>query len=327
MRNQSVAVADKDSNRVSSGFDRKFGWTVYGALLLALLLSTWLHHARPLILNVPDNLAVGSWERPALEQSILAERLSAAQRSELLSTGVPQGADLSLQFAADAFILLLGWLCFRHALRHYGFWMASCFLVGSLVFTGLEESLWILAGRFLGGTIQNPLGEPVTGTYWFSRGGFWFLETPLTACVGWFFIAYACVLTAGRVFPRLNLWARAAAGGLIAMTIDLWMDPVQTAPEILAWVWGKGDVLLLFGIPHYNFLGWFLLIFVFAVFWERLPRMETRLGRAGATCRFFALILSAPFAILLGIWAWLGLLGELFSLLGVQGAIRLPSGW
>ena len=43
----------------------------------------------------------------------------------------------------DLFTILLGWICFRHANKYFGFWMASCFLIGSFVFTGLEESMWI----------------------------------------------------------------------------------------------------------------------------------------------------------------------------------------
>jgi uncharacterized membrane protein len=229
--------------------------------------------------------------------------------------------------AADLFTVLLSWLCFAHARRHYGFWMASCFLIGSFVFTGLEESLWILSGRFLGGSLHNPFGETAYGSYWFTRGGIWFIETPLIACLGWFFIAYSCVLTASKVFPNRNIWWRATVGGLIAMGIDLWQDPVQTAPEIMAWVWGKADFLLLFGIPHYNFLGWFLLIAVFAVLWEKLPLMEQARGRPAATTRFLLQIFLIPFAILVGIWVWLLLLGYLLSLLGFQQAIHIPAGW
>lgn len=312
---------------LDSPSDKTFGIFAYTFLLLIILLSTYLHHVHPQILRVPSNTDVSSWTRPALDETLLADHLTESQKEETLTAGVPFGDNTGALIASDLFTILLGWLCFVHARRHYGFWMASCFLIGSFVFTGLEETLWILSGRFLGGTVQNPLGEMIYGSYWFTRGGFWFLETPIVACIGWFFIAYSCVLTAGKVFPNMNLWARAFVGGMIPMTIDLWMDPVQTAPEILGWVWGKGDVLLLFGIPHYNFLGWFLLIFVFAVIWEYLPHMENMYGRSGASNRFLLLVLFLPFCIVFALWIWLALFGHILSTFGVVDTIHIPPGW
>ncbi len=299
----------------------------FGVLFLVILASTYLHHLQPQVLRVPDNGNPAAWKNPAPDETVLAARMTETQKKRFLEEGVPFGQDLAFPFAADLFTLLLGWICFLHARRHYGFWMASCFLIGSFVFTGLEETLWILSGRFFGGMVSNPLGETVTGTYWFTRGGCWFLETPIVACIGWFFIAYTCVLTAGKVFPDMGLLGRAFAGAVIAVGIDLWMDPIQTAPEIMAWVWGRGDVLYLFGIPHYNFLGWFLLIFLFAILWEKLPEMEQQWGRPGATIRFFSIILGLPFGILFFLWAWIYGFGVLLSLAGVEHALRIPAGW
>ncbi len=311
----------------NSPYDRRFGIIAYTLLTITILFSTYFHHFQPQILNVPSNSDLSTWNAPSLENTVLFERLTADEREQLLSEGVPQGNNMAIQIATDLFSIFLAWLCFTHARRHYGFWMASCFLLGSFFFTGLEETLWILSGRFWGGMISNPLGEVAYGTYWFTGGGMWFLETPISACLGWYYIAYASVLTAGKVFPGMPLLVRAIAGGLIAMLIDLWMDPVQTSPEFMAWVWGKGDVLLFFGIPHYNFLGWFLLIFLFAIFWEKLPQMETNFGRPKATINFFSIILIVPFLVLFFIWAWIFVLGNVFALMGIENAIHIPPGW
>lgn len=308
-------------------YDKRFGIVAYGLLLLILVFFTYLHHFQPQVLSVPSNKDISSWKSPSFPETVIHDQISEAQRTKVTTEGVPSGEDMAFQIAGDLFIILISWICFVHALRHFGFWMASCFLIGSFAFTGLEESLWILSGRFFGGAIHNPLGEVFYGTYWFTRGGVWFIETPILACLGWFFIAYSCVLTAGKVFPRMNLWGRAAVGGLIAMGIDLWQDPVQTAPEMMSWVWGKGDFLLLFGIPHYNFLGWFLLIFLFAIFWEKLPLLEARHGRAKATNLFLLIILVAPFLVYIFIWIWLFVVGYLFSLMGLAHALHIPSGW
>jgi len=194
----------------------------------------------------------------------------------------------------DLFTILLGWICFRHARKHFGFWMASCFLIGSFVFTGLEESMWILLGRFSPQTTSSPLGEPVYGTYWFTKGALWFLETPITACIG---------------------------------GIDLWMDPIATSAQLMNWVWAKGDVLLVLGIPHTNFIGWFLLIFLFAIFWENLPRFEERWGRAKATLIFYGIIFVTEIAILIFFMVWIATLGNLFASMGIQQAVTIPKSW
>ena len=308
-------------------YDRRFGIVAYGLLLLTILFFSYLHNFHPHVLSVPDNTDIASWEKPSFPETLINGQVSEEQRIKLEHEGVPSGKDMATQLAGDLLTVLLGLICFIHARKHFGFWMASCFLIGSFAFTGLEESLWILSGRFLGGLIRNPLGEVFYGTYWFTRGGFWFIETPIAACLGWFFIAYSCVLTAGKVFPRMNLWGRAVIGGLIAMVIDLWMDPIQTSPEVMAWVWGRGDVLQLFGIPHYNFLGWFLLIFLFAIFWEKLPTLEERYGRAKATNLFFLIILTVPLLVYIFIWLWMFVLGYLFCLIGVEHALHIPAGW
>lgn len=308
-------------------FDRPFGWVVFGFLAAAILVFTWLHHFHPQVLQVPSNTDVSSWRNPSLDQTTLADRLTPGERELLLARGIPQSRNIGFLLFGDLLALVLGWLCFAHARKHYGFWMASCFLVGSFVFTGLEESMWILLGRFATAGTVNALGEPVYGTYWFTKGLLWFLETPVTACIGWFYIAYACVLVAGKVLPRIGLLGRAAVGGLVAMGIDLWLDPVVTSPEMVNWVWAKGDLLLVFGIPHTNFVGWFLLIFLFAIYWEKLPVLEDKWGRPRATALFFLLLVGTELAILIFFFLWMSFLGQLLCALGVRQGLRIPSGW
>lgn len=322
-RSPKVAFALPDPS-----FDRKFGVIAFGLLLLAILGSTYLHFFQPQVLQVPDNTDIAGWTRPAFEHTVIYDRLTVKERERLLAEGVPQGDDLLFQFfVMDLFTILLGWICFRHAMKYFGFWMASCFLIGSFVFTGLEESMWILLGRFQPETTSSPLGEPVYGTYWFTKGALWFLETPVTACIGWFFLAYSCVLVAGKVFPKMGLLGRATVGGLIAMGIDLWMDPIATSARLMNWVWAKGDILLVLGIPHTNFVGWFLLIFLFAIFWEKLPRFEQRWGRAKATAIFYGIIFLTEIAILVFFMVWISILGNVLAAAGIDQTVTIPRGW
>jgi len=312
-------------------YDRKFAWIAFGLLFLTIIGSTYLHHFQPQILRVPSNTDVSSWTSPAFDETTIYDRMTEEERARVLSEGVPLGDNVLAQLlTGDLFTILMGWICFLHARKYFGLWMASCFLIGSFVFTGLEESMWILLGRyglFTPESTLNVFGEPNCGTYWFTKGALWFVEAPVTACIGWFFIAYSCVLIASKVFPRMGLWGRATVGGLIAMGIDLWVDPVATSPESLSWVWAKGDVFVFFGIPHTNFVGWFLLIFLFAIFWEKLPLMEERWGRAKATIMFYLMIFATEICILIFFVIWISVLGNLFSLMGIEHSVKLPEGW
>ena len=309
-----------------AGFDRQFARVAYGLLILAILFFTWLHHVRPEVLRVPDPRNVSSWENPSFPHTCIHDRMTAGERAELLAHGVP-GNTLPMLAFGEIMSLLVATLCFAHVRRHYGNWMATCFLIGSFVFTGMQESIWILFGRFTGSSASQGIGEQVFGTYWFTRGGLWFIETPVAVCLGWFVWAYAAVWIAGKAFPGMGLPGRALLGALIPMSNDIWLDPVMTSPENLTWVWAKGDCLLLFGIPHTNFLGWFFLIFLFAIFWGQLPGWEQRWGRPRATLCFFLLLVLGELAILAFLFPWCTLLKQGLLLAGVEHTLRLPPGW
>jgi uncharacterized membrane protein len=319
---------DSKSRTEKNNAGRAFMLWAYVLLYLIIGLSTYIHHVHPSILSVPDNLDVASWHKPAFEETAVHDRMTEAERRRVLAEGVPQGGDLKAQFATDLFMILVSWFCFIHARANFGSWMASCFFIGSFIFTGLEESIWILSGRYLGGMLEHNPGGTFFGTYWFTKGGFWFIETPLVACLGWFAIAYSCVWVAGRVFPRMGLWGRAVAGGLIAMGTDLWADPVATSPELMNWVWAKGDFFLFFGIPFYNFIGWFLLIFLFAVIWEKLPDMEKRWGRTGASALFLTVCTGGTALVALFIYVvWFLVAGGILHQFGLETVVQIPKGW
>ena len=308
-------------------YDRKFIIVSLSILVAIILFSTYLHHWQPQILRVPSNKDVSSWVNPTFEQTLLYRSSTDAEREKIRKEGIP-GYTLGNLIFLDIFVLLVGLLCFQHARKHYGNWMAWCFFFGSFVFTGLEESMWILYGRFTGSSVAQGIGELAPGTYWFTKDALWFFETPvMVACVGWFYIAYGCVWLAGKAFPKSGLLTRAAAGGLIAMIVDLWADPVSTSAGLMTWVWAAEDCLRIFGIPQSNFLGWFLLIFVFAIIWDYLPRWDKALGRAKATKRFLWVLLAADIVILLFIWQWCYVFRGILVAAGVDHTLYVPQGW
>lgn len=203
--------------------------------------------------------------------------------------GIPRSAPTEM-LAADLIVVGLSALCFAHAWARLGSVLATAFLVGSFVFTGVEETMWILIGRFASG-----------GTYYFTRGFFWFLETPVSACLGWFLLAYATTWVAELLWPGAGVARQGAVAGLMAMNLDLWIDPVQTHPALRSWVWAdQPGGLWVLSIPVTNFVGWFLLIFLFALVFARLPQWVRSLGAARATARFFGLLLALEVAIFVG---------------------------
>jgi hypothetical protein len=266
--------------------ERRVVWILGLGLLISTLFFTVLHHCFPAVLDVPGN------------------------------QGIPY-ADYGSMFILDLIPLVLGWLCFHHAWRRLGIYRAMIFLGGSFVFTGLEESMWILLGRYSQelqaafpssqDAMLHSGSHDVSGTYYFTRGFFWFIETPVLACVGWFFVAYSCVYISGLLIPGARILWKATLGGLLAVNLDLWLDPVQTHETFKSWIWAEQDVINIFSIPLSNFMGWFLLIFLFAIVFHRLPGMVRKRG-PGRAALYFYLIL---FALEIGILLFFGIYGTI----------------
>jgi hypothetical protein len=277
--------------------ERRVVWSIGIGLVVSTLFFTLLHHGFPQVLDVPSN------------------------------SGIPY-TDYPTMFILDLIPFGLAWLCFHHARRRLGLYRAMIFLGGSFVFTGIEESMWILLGRYaqelqaaLPSAPNAVLGQSsqgISGTYYFTRGFFWFIETPLLACLGWFFVAYSCVYVANLILPRARLGFRAVAGGLLAMNLDLWLDPVQTHETFKSWIWAQADRINIFSIPLSNFMGWFLLIFLFALVFERLPDMVKRRGPAQAALYFYGVL----FALEIGILIFFGIYGSIAMRL-IPGPINL----
>jgi len=79
----------------------------------------------------------------------------------------------------------------------------------------------------------------------------------------------------------------------------LWTDPVQTHKLFKAWVWAdQPGGIWVFGIPVTNFIGWFLLIFIFAIVFDKLPEFINRWGRKKGTLIFYGILMGFEIGIL-----------------------------
>ncbi len=217
-------------------WEKKIAVLLVGFFCFVIAVSTVLHHYYPYIMRVPD---------------VPPPRVM---------PGLSYAWELAI---GDLISLAVAGFVLYHGLKKYGLGMISLFFIGSMVFAGLEENEWILlSGRILGNK-----------TYFFTRGGLWFLEIPVYTCLGWFYISYSCFEIfeiLGKKWPRIT---RALAAGVFAMSLDLFADPVfvnigtiMTPPSVYGlWVWENVNTLRLFSIPLMNFVGWALLVFLFCL--------------------------------------------------------------
>ncbi len=199
--------------------------------------------------------------------------------------------------ARELGVVFIALLAFYHCYKTFGGWKATLFFIGSFLFTGLEENFWIIYGHSVG-----------QDTYFFNPEAYylWFGTVPFYVCIGWFFIAYGMVYTSTKLFKGTlggpGIIKRAVFGGLLAVNLDLVIDPI--AVRNVWWVWPQADgaTFWILGIPFTNFLGWFLLIFLFGILWEKIPPKEEQWGRRKTTLIFFgylALLLLLVLGILI----------------------------
>ena len=250
--------------------EKRTAW-VLGALLgVTIAVSTLLHHVFPGVLSVPS------------------------------CAGIPH-TGLWTMFLLDLIPIALAAVCFLHARSNLGLYPAMLFLCGSFFLTGLEENTWIFIGRYIHLLASlSPQMASAGGTYYFTRGFFWWGEAPAYICLGWFFIAYGSVYISCLLLPRSGMWARAALGGFLAMNLDLWLDPVQVSAAWQSWKWIASEPIKVLSIPLTNFAGWFLLIFLFAALFEHLGPMREKFGAGKAAARFFLIILGMDVGVILG---------------------------
>jgi len=229
----------KKSNQVGSKLEykHKFFIITTACMTIFIIFTTILHHAYPDVLNVPNTRG------PYTSDNILFE----------------------LVFT-DVIILLLSAAVFYHSLKTHGLIRSTCFFYGSIIFTGLQECFWILTGRF------NVFSQV---TYYFTKGGLWFLEIPLYTCLGWYILAWCCVSVAHTIFRNRNYIFHAIVAGIMATSLDLFIDPVMInrgsnsiySDSLGLWVWltDISDRFSIFSIPFGNFFGWFMVIALFAI--------------------------------------------------------------
>jgi len=255
-------------------FDKYFLVIISASLTTVIIMTTIIHHLFPFIVRVPI-------VQPPFMSPVQFWVL------ELIIW--------------DLIAMIMSAILFYHVVKKHGVWIATLFLTGSIIFTGLEECMWIFGGRF-------GLTYP---TYFFTKAGLWFFEIPVYTCLGWFILAYCCVFIAEYLIKKERIFWTAVLGGVFAVMIDLWIDPInvnmgEMSPYPNAtgfWVWNMVNTLDIFSIPLMNFIGWFLVVFLFAYLWGKIreAREEKQWSKLKCTLVFYGcipLLLLTAFSIL-----------------------------
>ncbi len=246
-------------------YDNKF--IILNSIILApiVIISTILHHAFPEILQVPNVRGPYSSE--------------------------PYWIDLIL---TDVIGFIFTLFTIYHGFKTHGKFRTTCFLYGSIIFSGLEECLWILGGRFRIIPFE---------TYFFTRGGLWFIEIPFSTCLAWFVIAWCCINISETIFSNRSSYVfHGLIAGVLAVSLDLLIDPVMVnlgstsrypdSKGMWVWLMDQNETFSIFSIPFYNFLGWFFIIALFAILYGFILTEENikKRGKSKSSIIFFGLI-------------------------------------
>ena len=154
----------------------------------------------------------------------------------------------------------------------------------ALIFGFIFEANGVLYGSFY--------GMP----YYYNLPTFFFGIVPLTTPISWSIIIYFSYTLAnlflfgfGGEKPKKTdnrgyfsglIVLVSFISGLIAVNLDMILDPVAVAPQIAGWVWIGGGPY--FGIPIANFIGWFFVaaiaILIFRYYESRSSKTNTANG-------------------------------------------------
>ncbi|HVB12608.1 MAG TPA: carotenoid biosynthesis protein [Nitrososphaerales archaeon] len=164
-----------------------------------------------------------------------------------MTIAIPIFAELAFVFIAAA--------VFYAGTRRYGAFKTGIFLAGSVLWTAPLENFAVIKGAYTYYSYAGVLLPNYPGYL------MWVGLVPLWIVLGWFVFAMSGFLIFHNVvLPGRRALFQAAASGLFALNIDLMMDPIASSNGL--WIWTQNIVDIL-GVPLFNFVGWFLLIFFY----------------------------------------------------------------
>lgn len=170
------------------------------------------------------------------------------------------------------------------------YFLAFIVVIHSCKYRGLYKTLLLFFGIcIIGGGLENL--NVIFGCYDYSNSNLTWLwgKCPFEVIAGWYVILYCSSYMAhsligqfdnsfftmgigsrpssiSKNFIKITV-LRAALAGFIGVSLDFIMDPVAVANQW--WIWKVHNIYIL-GVPLSNFLGWWLLIFFTALFYDMI---------------------------------------------------------
>lgn len=158
---------------------------------------------------------------------------------------------------AEIGAFLIAGLVFYGLKIRYGWTIALFFLLGSVAWTTPLETLGISTGSYSYSAFANSLFPGFRGYF------VWIGIVPLWIEMGWFIIsASSFMLFHSVIQTKRKTVVTALFAGLFAVDIDLMIDPIASSNRLWVWI---GPSMTLMGIPLYNYVGWFLMIFLYDI--------------------------------------------------------------
>lgn len=161
---------------------------------------------------------------------------------------------VSLMSEAISYLLLALFLFSGYHL--YGGKITLLFLAGSLFWTLPLESFGVLMNIFS--------YEVQTSPYVYPRYLIWAGVVPFWISIGWFDVTFPAYHFS-RTLAQSGALVTSIVGGLIAVNMDLLIDPAATSSQLWRWT---HDSFYLFGVPVTNYVGWFLLSSLFLLVFD-----------------------------------------------------------
>src|SRR5579872_3689068 len=158
---------------------------------------------------------------------------------------------------AEIGAFLIAGIVFYGLKKRFGWTIALFFLLGSILWTTPLETLGIYTGSYTYSAFAGSLFPAYSGYL------VWIGIVPLWIEMGWFIVSASSFMIFHEVLMRRSkAISIAAVAGLFAVNLDLMIDPIASSNNL--WVW-LGPSLNLLGIPLYNYVGWFVMIFFYDI--------------------------------------------------------------
>ena len=116
------------------------------------------------------------------------------------------------------------------------------------------QRLLMVTFLFIYGIFLELIGI-ISGHHYYAEEAIMFFGVvPLSIPLAWVGIVYSAMIITERL--QLTLWVRILTTSLIALSLDWGMDPIAVELGLWTWTYEGGSF---FGIPSFNFTGWFII--------------------------------------------------------------------